>query len=147
MIERMIHLLRSKDLCVLATVSDGTPHCSLMAYVLDETGRSLYMATRKDTTKFENLRKNPRVSLLVDTRDEGTGGDGNPTRALTVDGRFEPVDREDEGARARAALLERHPRLEPLLGDPEAVILRVRIESLLLLDGPVEAHFETLTVS
>ena len=62
MIERMIELLRSKDLCVLATVSGGVPHCSLMAYAPDETGRSLYMTTRQATTKFENLRENPRVS-------------------------------------------------------------------------------------
>jgi len=140
----MIRLLRSKDLCVLATVSGPTPHCSLMAYVLDETGRNLYMATRKDTTKFENLRENPRVSLLVDTRDEPPGDDADPTRALTVAGRFEPLDRGDEEERARAALLERHPRLSPILADAEAVVLRIRIESFLLLDGPVEAHFEAL---
>ena len=144
MIERMIRLLRSKDLCVLATVSESTPHCSLMAYVLDETGRSLYMATRKDTTKFANLRENPRVSLLVDTRDEPPGDDADPTRALTVAGRFEPVAPGEEEERARAALLERHPRLSPILTDPEAVVLRIRIDSFLLLDGPVEAHFEAL---
>ena len=49
-----------------------------------------------------------------------------------------------EEERARAALLERHPRLSPILTDVEAVILRIRIDSFLLLDGPVEAHFEAL---
>ena len=140
----MIELLRSKDLCVLATVSGGVPHCSLMAYAPDETGRSLYMTTRKDTTKFENLRENPRVSLLVDTRDEPAGEAGNPTRALTVSGRYEPLGSEAEKEQARAALRKRHPRLAPILEDPEAAILRIRIESFLLLDGPVNAHFEAL---
>lgn len=144
MIERMIELLRSKDLCVLATVSGGAPHCSLMAYVPDESGRSLYMATRKDTTKFENLRENPRVSLLVDTRDDPAGDTQNPTRALTVSGRYEPVGSEAEGDRARAALRERHPRLAPILEDPETEILCIRIDSFLLLDGPVDAHFAAL---
>jgi nitroimidazol reductase NimA-like FMN-containing flavoprotein (pyridoxamine 5'-phosphate oxidase superfamily) len=141
MIERMIELLRSKDLCVLATASGGAPHCSLMAYVPAEDGRSLYTVTRKDTTKFENLRENPRVSLLVDTRDRP---DENPTRALTVAGRCEPMVPGEEEKRARAALTARHPRLSPILEDAESVILRIRIESFLLLDGPEEAHFETL---
>ena len=36
MLEKMKALLRENSLCVLATCSEGRPHCSLMTYVTDE---------------------------------------------------------------------------------------------------------------
>jgi len=35
MIEKIKALVREKDTCVLATVSENSPHCSLMSYVTD----------------------------------------------------------------------------------------------------------------
>ena len=142
MIERMKALLRDKDLCVLATAAGGVPHCSLMAYVTNEDGTALYMATMKNTTKYANLSKNPRLSLLVDTRDDAAGEKTGATQALTVEGRCEVLDETGERARAHAALLDRHPALQEVLEHPDTGILRIHIESFLLLDGPREAHFE-----
>ena len=144
MIQRMKELIRSRDLCVLATTSGGRPHCSLMAYVTDDDCAVLYMTTLKDSTKYANLVRNPEVSLLVDTRDSPEPDGGTGIRALTVSGRYEPPEAEDEERRARTALLERHPGLEPLLRDENAAVIRIRMKTLLLLDGPQEAHFETL---
>lgn len=143
MLDRMKDLLRSKAFCVLATVADDVPHCSLMAYVPDAPCRRLYMVTKRDTTKFRNLRRNPRVSLLVDTRDEPEE-DERSTLALTVAGRVEPVEDPIELHQVRSALQERHPGLGPILESADTAVLYVRIESLLLLDGPNEAHFEEL---
>lgn len=143
MLDRMIDLLRSKDFCVLATAAGDRPHCSLMAYVTDPSCRCLYMTTSKGTTKFRNLCQNPRVSLLVDTRNEKEDSD-QTTQALTVAGRFEPVEDETELCRARTALQKRHPGLGTLLEGENAAVLRIRIESFLLLDGPDQAHFEAL---
>ena len=144
MIERMKALLRDKDLCVLATAAGGVPHCSLMAYVTNEDGTALYMATMKNTTKYANLSKNPRVSLLVDTRDDTAGTENSSPQALTVAGRCEVLGETGERARAHAALLDRHPSLQEVLEHPETAILRVHIESFLLLEGPRKAHFESL---
>lgn len=145
MIERMKALLREKDLCVLATAAGGAPHCSLMAYVTDEDGTALYMATMKSTTKYANLLENPRVSLLVDTRDDAAGAKtGGATQALTVEGRCEVLEETEERSRAHADLLHRHPTLREVLEHPDTVVLRVAVESFLLLDGPREAHFERL---
>lgn len=144
MIERMKALLREKDLCVLGTSAGGVPLCSLMAYVTDEDCTGLYMATMKNTTKYANLSKNPRVSLLVDTRDDAAGEKTGATQALTVAGRCEVLDETEERARAHAALLDRHPSLREVLEHPDTAILRVHFESFLLLAGPRKAHFERL---
>jgi nitroimidazol reductase NimA-like FMN-containing flavoprotein (pyridoxamine 5'-phosphate oxidase superfamily) len=68
MIEKMKALVKRKDICVLATVSENNPHCSLMAYVTDNDCREIYMVTNRQSTKFRNLSANPLVSLLIDTR-------------------------------------------------------------------------------
>jgi nitroimidazol reductase NimA-like FMN-containing flavoprotein (pyridoxamine 5'-phosphate oxidase superfamily) len=143
MIEQMKSLLQRKDLCVLATATGGVPHCSLMSYVVNEDCTALYMATLRDTTKFANLSENPRVSLLVDTRDDGASGEKSvPFQALTVAGRCEALGKTEERTHARAALLDRHPSLQEVLEHPDTEFLRVAIESFLLLDGPRKSHFE-----
>ena len=53
MLEKMKALVKEIDICVLSTVSvDATPHCSLMAYVVNEKCREIYMATPTTTKKY-----------------------------------------------------------------------------------------------
>jgi nitroimidazol reductase NimA-like FMN-containing flavoprotein (pyridoxamine 5'-phosphate oxidase superfamily) len=141
MLQKMKSFLKERDLCVLATCAGGKPHCSLMAYMTDETVETVFMATLRDTQKFKNVSENPQISLLVDDRgDEGcTKAD---TQALTVSGTFEPM--EDPAARGAVLvrMAEKHPHLDGLLKHPEVEVLRIRLEAFLLLQGALEAHFE-----
>ena len=140
MLERMKELLKRKDLCVMATESEGVPHCSLMSYVVSGDGREVWMLTRAETKKYRNLLANPNVSLLVDTRD-----DRQPrAMALTVNGRFESPGSSEREEGLRRRLVERHPALEELSQDPEARVLVIRIRSFQLLDGIAEASFRDL---
>lgn len=142
MIEKMKALIKEKDICVLATVSSGKPHCSLMAYVTDDDCCEIYMATRRQTTKYANLEKNPSVSLLVDTREEHYGSRRPNAKALTVSGVFQSIDDEEKRAFLRAQLLKRHPHLKAFLDYSDAEIFSVKVTSFLLLDGLTNAHFE-----
>jgi nitroimidazol reductase NimA-like FMN-containing flavoprotein (pyridoxamine 5'-phosphate oxidase superfamily) len=143
-IEKMKELVRAKVTCVLATVSGGEPHCSLMAYAHDDDCTEIYMATYKDTRKYRNIRKNPLASLLIDTRDEHPKAGPEGTKALTVAGSFLEMEGEDRKETALARLLLRHPRMGEFFGHPETEILCFRIQSFLLLEGLEKAHFETL---
>jgi nitroimidazol reductase NimA-like FMN-containing flavoprotein (pyridoxamine 5'-phosphate oxidase superfamily) len=84
MLEKMKSLAREKDICVLATVSNKKPHCSLMAYVTDDECREIYMVSHKQTRKYKNLLENPSASLLIDTREENLGTSRPEAKALTV---------------------------------------------------------------
>jgi nitroimidazol reductase NimA-like FMN-containing flavoprotein (pyridoxamine 5'-phosphate oxidase superfamily) len=144
MLERMKALVREKDICVLATVSGGKPHCSLMAYVADDDCREIYMVTHRGTNKYKNLKENPAVSLLIDTREERSASPGVGARALTVSGVFQEIEKEDKREGVRARLLEKHPTLGAFLDDPDAELLCIRVYSFLLLDGLTDAHYEVL---
>ena len=144
MIGKMKALVKRKDICVLATVSENNPHCSLMAYVTDNDCREIYMVTNRQSTKFRNLSANPSVSLLIDTREEHTGMQRPDAQALTVSGVYQEIQDETKKTRIRSKLLEKHPHIKNLMDMPDAEIFCVKVTSFLLLDGVAKAHFETL---
>ena len=142
--EKMKDLVKRKDICVLATVADNKPHCSLMAYVTDDECREIYMVTGRSTTKFQNIAHNPSVSLLMDTREEHVGDRRSDAQALTVSGVFEDITDDNMKRNIQERLLKRHPHLRDLLKEQDAEIIRIKITSFLLLEGVSKAHFEKI---
>ena len=144
MLDRIKALVREKDMCVLATVSNNRPHCSLMAYIANDACTEIYMVTFKDTKKYRNLMENPWVSLLIDTREEDRGSRRSQAKALTVTGVFEQIEDDNIRHRIREALMRRHPQLEGFADHPDAEVFSIRIHSFLLLDGLTNSYFETV---
>ncbi|MBN1614452.1 MAG: pyridoxamine 5'-phosphate oxidase family protein [Deltaproteobacteria bacterium] len=143
MLEKIKELIGRNDVCVMATVSEKEPHCSLMSYIADKECREIYMMTLKDSKKYRNLRENNAVSLLIDSREEESGSRGR-IKALTVKGAFARI--EDEAARRNVweRLLEHHPQLQELEAAGDVEVFAVKIQSVQLLDGVSDAFFETL---
>ncbi len=144
MLEAMKDMLRSKDTCVLATVSGSEPHCSLMSYAVDEDCREIYMMTFRSTRKYENLVSNPAVSLLVDTREGNSPGEREQTKALTVSGHFERIESKERKNRIKDRLLGRHPHLKAFAENPDTEIFLIKVKSFQLLDGLTDASFASL---
>jgi nitroimidazol reductase NimA-like FMN-containing flavoprotein (pyridoxamine 5'-phosphate oxidase superfamily) len=137
-------LIQSSHVCVLATVSGGDPHCSLMSYAMDEDCREIYMVTQKSTKKYRNLKKNPSVSLLIDSREVDGSDQKFQAKALTVTGMFLSVADEGRKTEIRTRLLDRHPRLKDFIDHPEAEMIVVKVKAFQLLDGLTDAYFETV---
>jgi general stress protein 26 len=144
MIDKMKSLLKENSMCVLATSSDNKPHCSLMAYVTDDAANTLFMVTLKTSRKYRNLTLNPHVSLLVDTRTDAKGGTRGGILALTVSGVSSVLKGGADKDLILSRILETHPHLKDLAFDPDAEVISIRVESLLLLEGASTAHFEKL---
>jgi nitroimidazol reductase NimA-like FMN-containing flavoprotein (pyridoxamine 5'-phosphate oxidase superfamily) len=115
-----------------------------MAYVCDEGCRELHMVTHRHTKKYSNLRQNPQVSVLIDTREEDRGNRLAVARALTISGLCQEVEGEEKKERVRASLQAKHPQLADFLNEPDAVLLCLRPQSFLLLEGLSKATFEKL---
>ncbi len=141
MIEKMRGLVREKDTCVLATTHGDQPHCSLMSYVTDRHCTRLYMVTHRESRKYNNLVANPKVSLLIDTREGAEGVNRNTVKALTVTGIFVTIGDDAERKDAAARLLAGHPHLRVFLDDQDAEVFAVRITAFQLLDGITDSSF------
>jgi nitroimidazol reductase NimA-like FMN-containing flavoprotein (pyridoxamine 5'-phosphate oxidase superfamily) len=144
MLKKMKKLVKDKDVCVLATVMDNVPHCSLMSYVPDRDCLEIYMMTQKGTKKFRNLAANRAVSLLIDTREEDCGADRARIKALTVSGVFKTIGDKAKKKLARQKLLKKHPQLKPFAEDPDAEVFAVKVKSFQLLDGVKDSYFEKI---
>jgi len=140
----MKDIVKANDLCVLATVSEGKPHCSLMSYLSDEEGQEVYLISQKQTKKYFNLMENPTVSLLIDTREEEKGQRRIYIKALTISGKFQTIKDLGKKDIIRVKFLKRHPHLTDFLNDPGAEIFSIKIKSFQLLDGVKDAFFETI---
>ncbi len=140
-LEKMKALVRKKNVCVLATISDNKPYCSLMAYITDGSCKEIYMVTHKNTTKFNNIQKNPSVSLLIDSRETQPRSNA---QALTIDGVFIPLIGGNKRQKIRDRMLKSFPHMKDFIHHPESEIIRVKIHSFLLLDGLTEPHFVSL---
>ena len=141
MLEEMQSLAREKNSCVLATIVERKPYCSLMAYVTNAACTEIYMVTHRNTQKFLNLAANPAVSLMIDTRDTSPRASA---RALTVEGIFQEITDTGKKEKVRRKLLSVHPHLDDFMAHPEAEVFQINIKSFLLLDGLTRSFFEEL---
>jgi nitroimidazol reductase NimA-like FMN-containing flavoprotein (pyridoxamine 5'-phosphate oxidase superfamily) len=144
MLEEMKALAREKNSCVLATIVDSKPYCSLMAYVTNNACTEIYMVTHRQTQKFKNLAANPAVSLMFDNRDTSPR---TAARAMTVEGVFQKITDSTKELEVRRKLLSAHPYLSQFMGNPEAEVFQINIKSFLLLDGLTRASFEEVPES
>ena len=131
-------LIQNGRHCVLATAADNSPYCSLMAYATDNTCTRFFMVTHRNTRKHKNILGNPRVSLLIDSRDTST------PQALTIEGRGEEIVTEPERKTAAEKLLTDHPALADFISHPEAVFIRVTAGNAVFLNGLTDARYEKL---
>ena len=147
MIEQIKQLVKDEKFCVLATVSNNKPYCSLMAYVSEEECRKIYMATLRNTVKYRNLIQNPMVSLLIDTRTKAFDNHVNEMKALTITGQFAEVSKRSRRMEVHDMLLQRHPYLGVFIDHPESSLFSVEIHSFLLLNGFTDSYYEIVSSS
>ena len=143
MLATMLAMIREHNLAALATQGPQGPRASLMTYLYGGEGRVLYLITSVKSRKFANLKAEPRVSLLIDDR-LSTGGRVDFTRALTVQGEARVVEEAGEQERLKRGFATNLPHLSELALDPDCRVLRVKVLSLLLLQGPDKATYMEL---
>lgn len=124
-------LFRSQRYAVMATSEHEQAFTSLMAFAAAEDLRQLVVLTERATRKFANLKVNSRVALLIDDR-ENKSSDTQDSVAVTAIGEAEEVDAE-AGALLRDLYLARHPYLAEFAASPSCAIVRVKVNSYLLV--------------
>jgi nitroimidazol reductase NimA-like FMN-containing flavoprotein (pyridoxamine 5'-phosphate oxidase superfamily) len=117
-----------------------------MAYVYDFDRKGVIMATGDPSHKLANIRKHPKVSLLVDNRNEGQksdeiGAERSGMWALTVTGTAHIIAQPDETEALKNIIIGAHPHLQDFVSSPSTVVLCVVADSYLLLEGVEKASY------
>jgi nitroimidazol reductase NimA-like FMN-containing flavoprotein (pyridoxamine 5'-phosphate oxidase superfamily) len=127
-------MLEENNLGVLATCNNNLPNSSLMQYIYDGNCMSVFMLTLKGSSKHINVTSNPQVSILIDTRIDSQQS-GLPIKALTVYGKAEFVNDPQRHQALVNQMVDRFSSLAELASDKRCLVIQMRIEKMLLLDG------------
>jgi general stress protein 26 len=138
-------MIKENSFCVLSTCRDNLPNSSLMQYVRNEAGTEIYMLALKASSKCVNILNNPNVSLLVDTRSESAAG-GDGIKALTAYGLAEIIGDEAAAQKLKERLVEINPGLAVISESPDACVIKVKIESFLMLEGVAQSRFSKIEI-
>jgi nitroimidazol reductase NimA-like FMN-containing flavoprotein (pyridoxamine 5'-phosphate oxidase superfamily) len=132
---RLAAIDRTRRHAALATDAGGAPYLSLVAFALAPGGAAVLFATPRNSRKFRNLRANPRVSLLLDTRGERDRDYGS-AEAITVVGRARVLRAGSSSWReAGRALHAKHLALAAFLEATTTALIRVEIDEAVHVSG------------
>ncbi len=120
-------VLERNRLAVLATQRNGQPHASLIAFTPLDGLRFLAFATYRDTLKYQSIREDRRVAILIEDR-EGDVRRSDRRLVLTAVGEAIKTPEEDRQAHI-VTHLARHPDLERFLSSPDCEFVRVAVHA------------------
>jgi nitroimidazol reductase NimA-like FMN-containing flavoprotein (pyridoxamine 5'-phosphate oxidase superfamily) len=125
--ERLKVMNSTQRHAVLATVSDGQPYTSLVAFAMTPDMTSVVFATPRKTAKYRNIIGNKRVALLIDTR-SNTDASYMKSEAVTVIGTAGPVRRGRKREELSGILIKKHPALRRFVQEKTTAIIVVEAE-------------------
>jgi nitroimidazol reductase NimA-like FMN-containing flavoprotein (pyridoxamine 5'-phosphate oxidase superfamily) len=125
--ERLKVMNRSQKHAVLATVSDGQPYTSLVAFAMTPDMKQAVFATPRNTAKYGNILASGRVALLIDTR-SNTDASYMKAEAVTVIGKARPVRRGVKREALAGILTRKHPALTRFVREETTAVIVVEAE-------------------
>lgn len=140
MINNVKNMILENNLCVLSTCNNDLPNSSLMQYICNENCTKIYVITLKDSTKYQNIERNPRVSLLIDTRDS-ISSKTEPIKSLTVYGKAEAIEDYESFKNILNMIVKKHKNLTQISENVNCMVIEIRAEKFLLLDGVNESRY------
>jgi nitroimidazol reductase NimA-like FMN-containing flavoprotein (pyridoxamine 5'-phosphate oxidase superfamily) len=131
--DTILRVLERNRLAVLATQRNGQPHASLMAFTPLEGVRFLAFATYRDTLKYESIRQDRRVAILVEDRQSSVRRSG---KRLVLTALGEAIETSEEERLTHIAThLSRHPGLRRFLSSPACEFMRVAVRAYQVVSG------------
>jgi nitroimidazol reductase NimA-like FMN-containing flavoprotein (pyridoxamine 5'-phosphate oxidase superfamily) len=126
--QRIRKIIISQSIAVLGTSKNDEPYSCLVAYATTHDISHFIFATMRQRLKYRNLSVNPRVSLIIDNRDEKSS-DFNETTSITVLGTAQDIigpEREEYAS----ILLKQHDSLTDFVSSPDCAVIRVDVDKI-----------------
>lgn len=118
-------LVKSQMLGVIATDMDGHPYANLVAFASTQDLKNIIFATNKNTTKFKNIKRNAKISVLIDNR-KNIPSDFEKSVSLTALGEAEEIRMNRNFY--KKLYLEKHPNLINFVDSPDCALVKIQID-------------------
>lgn len=133
------NLLANQKFAVLSTQEQDNPYLNLVAFAETPDLRTILFATTRGTRKFANLSHKSGVALLVDNRSNDVA-DLREAVGVTMIGVASEVSIHEREVPERV-YLEKHPHMKGFLCSPSTVLIKVDVESYVLV-----SHFQNVSI-
>jgi nitroimidazol reductase NimA-like FMN-containing flavoprotein (pyridoxamine 5'-phosphate oxidase superfamily) len=124
--QRIKALLNQEPYGVLCTQGRGQPYGSLVAFATSGNLKHLYFATPIYTRKYRLLKKNPRVSFVVDSRARYPN-DMARVEAITTTGKAISVIPGSKRNKIARVLEQHHPQLRAFYRSSSCSIIQLNV--------------------
>ena len=124
-------LLTSQKLAVLATHRDGQPYCNLVGIAATDDLKYVFFATPRSTRKYDNMTRDARVALLLDSRSAGDV-DFKGAVATTILGCAEEMPKSDTNSLLKL-YIDKHPHLRDFVLSPDCAFVRVTVSKYIVV--------------
>lgn len=119
-------LCLEQPFAVLATQGEGQPYTNLISFAISDNLNQLVFSTPAQTRKYDLIRKNKEVSLMIDNRDQQPESI-NLIRAITITGTARILEDAREIEHWSDLLVKRHIYLERFVKSPSSSLILVDI--------------------
>jgi len=123
-------LLMSQHLAVLATYYNGQPYSNLVAFAVTEDLKHIFFVTSKNTRKYDNIRENKKVAMLIDSRKNETSDFVNAFALTAIGIAQETIG--DERNRLARIYLAKHPYLTEFLNMSDSALIRITVSDYIV---------------
>ena len=131
--QRIVKLFESQSLGVLSTHRSGQPYASLIAFYATDDLRNIYFATPETTRKYQNLKSDSRVAILVNSS-ANRESDFHEAIAVTLVGEASNLAVSDEQSIVER-YLTKHPYLEEFVSSPTTALVEVSARSFYMVEN------------
>ncbi len=122
--KNLLDLFNDQKLAVLSSNKQNQPYPSLIAFTCTEDLKSFIFATLRNSNKFNNIMNNPRVSLLIDNR-ENQPSDFSNAMAVGVFGLAEEIKNDED--LYKNLYLKKHPYLKDFVKLSDCALLKINV--------------------
>ncbi len=130
--DTIVEFLDSQRVAVLSTIGPKDPYSCLMSFDVTRNLDGVFFVTKRARRKYRNIVHNPRVSLVIDNRDN-ENFDLMGTKVITIIG--SAVDyRESDIAVYRDLLKRKHPYLSEFIDEDDTVLIMLKPELVYIID-------------
>lgn len=131
----LARLIRGQRWAALATLKNGAPSASMVAYVAEPDFSGFLLHLSRLSTHTQNMLACPRASLVISEADTGEGNPQTLAR-ISINGIVKEIPRdESEYGYARGLYVERLPNSEMLFGFGDFILFRLIPEEARYVGG------------
>jgi heme iron utilization protein len=131
-------LLMSQYLAVLATYYDDQPYNNLVAFAVTDDLEHILFVTSKNTRKYENIRMNKKVAMLIDSR-KNENSDFKNAFALTAIGIAKEMTSEKRN-RLAEIYLNKHPYIAEFLNAADSALISIAVSDYIIASFDKSIH-------